>query len=82
MTMRWQGFRLLMDEIFGEENFVATFIWKRRSSSALSENNVSIDHEYVQVFHKGVLKGFNGVQKDFKGYSNPDRQSKRTLGFG
>ncbi len=29
--------RAAMNEIFGEENFVATFVWKRRASSALPD---------------------------------------------
>lgn len=35
--------RLLMNEVFGEENFISKLIWKRRASSALSNNNVSVD---------------------------------------
>lgn len=68
--------KLLCDEIFGEENFVAKFIWKRRSSSALSDNNVSTDHEYVLVYNKGNLKDFLGIPKDFKSYSNPDNDAR------
>lgn len=64
--------RKLLDEIFGEENFVCQFIWKRRSSSALSDNNVSTDHEYVIAYQNGSLELFLGIEKDFKSYSNPD----------
>ncbi len=39
--------RKLCDEIFGEENFVAIFIWKRRASSALADKNLSADHDFV-----------------------------------
>lgn len=64
--------RKVCDEIFGEENFLCEFIWRRRASSALSDNNVSTDHEYVISYHKGTLDLFLGVEKDFKSYSNPD----------
>jgi DNA modification methylase len=64
--------KLLCDDIFGEENFVAELLWKRRASSALSDNNVSTDHEYVICYQRGELKDFNGIGKDFKNYSNPD----------
>ena len=37
--------RLLMDEIFGAENFLATFTWRRRTSSAMADKLVSVDHE-------------------------------------
>ncbi len=68
--------RLLMNEIFGEENFIAEFIWKSR----LSEDNrnltgASIDHEYVLTFRKqsGVL---SGVMKDLNKFSNPDNDPR------
>src|ERR1039458_5975228 len=65
--------RAVMNEIFGEENFVATFVWKRRASSALAEKLVSVDHEYVIAYHKGSLGCFAGIGKDYENYSNPDK---------
>jgi len=62
----------LCDEIFGEENFIAQLLWKRRASSAMADNNVSTDHEYVLCYQKGRLEGFAGFKKDFKNYSNSD----------
>ncbi len=64
--------RKICDDVFGEENFVGSFIWKRRASSAMSDNNVSADQDYVICFKKGQLEGFLGIEKDFKNYSNPD----------
>ena len=68
--------RMMMNEVFGEENFVAEFIWKSR----LSEDNrnltgASIDHEYILSFRKqsGVLKG---VEKDLTKFSNPDNDPR------
>jgi len=68
--------RTICDNVFGEDNFVSQFIWKRRVSSAMADNNVSIDHEYVLCFQKGDLKGFRGFKKDFKRYSNPDNDPR------
>ncbi|MBF0230843.1 MAG: site-specific DNA-methyltransferase [Desulfamplus sp.] len=39
--------RKVCDEVFGEENFVAGFIWKKRTGSNDSQNGVSNDHEYI-----------------------------------
>lgn len=64
--------KLLCDEIFGAENFVGQLIWRRRVSSAMANNNVSSDHEYVICFKKNKINGFVGMQKDFKKYANPD----------
>ena len=68
--------RKVMDEIFGEENFVGKFIWKRRASSALADFNVSVDHEYVLCYHKGNFKGFLGIPKSYKQYKNPDNDPR------
>lgn len=68
--------RLLMNEVFGEENFISKLIWKRRASSALSDNNVSVDHEYVICYKKGLFLEFKGNEKDFNNYKNPDNDPR------
>lgn len=68
--------RKLCDEIFGSENFVAELLWKRRVSSAMADNNVSSDHEYVICYQNGALNGFKGIAKDFKNYSSPDNDPR------
>jgi len=40
-----------MDEIFGEENFVATFVWTGRSG-AEDDADIRVNHEYVLMFCK------------------------------
>ncbi len=67
--------RLLMDEVFGEENFVGVFVWRRRSSSALAERQVSSDHEYVVAFQKTSFSSL-GIKKDFANYRNSDDDSR------
>ncbi|MDH5508837.1 MAG: site-specific DNA-methyltransferase [Nitrospinota bacterium] len=68
--------RIICNDIFGEENFIGSLIWKRRVSSAMADNNVSSDHDYVVCYQKGNLKGFAGFEKDFKRYSNPDNDKR------
>ena len=68
--------RMIMNEVFGEEKFVATLVWKRRASSALADNNVSTDHEYVVCFQKGCFSGYIGKAKNFKSYKNPDNDPR------
>lgn len=41
--------RLLMDQIFGEQNFVANLVWKSKSGGA-NDSGVAVDHEYVVVY--------------------------------
>ncbi|MBK8383755.1 MAG: site-specific DNA-methyltransferase [Ignavibacteria bacterium] len=33
--------RMVMNEIFGEENFVGQFVWRKRASSAIEKTNVN-----------------------------------------
>lgn len=68
--------RCIMDEIFGENNFLATFVWKRRASSALADKNVSVDHEYILAFQKEGFSSFIGNEKTYSSYSNPDNDPR------
>lgn len=44
--------RLLMNEIFGEENFVAELVWQKRKGGGNDSAYVAIDHEYILVYVK------------------------------
>jgi adenine-specific DNA-methyltransferase len=68
--------KLLMDEVFGEENFLGCMVWRRRTSSALADKNISQDHEYVIVYQKGNFNEFIGEQKNYAAYKNPDNDPR------
>ncbi len=42
----------LLDEVFGNENQVCTFIWKSKSGGANDSRAVAIDHEYLVCYAK------------------------------
>jgi adenine-specific DNA-methyltransferase len=44
--------RVLMDELFGRENFVATVIWEKSDSPRNSARQFSNDHDYILVYSK------------------------------
>ena len=67
--------RMLMDDVFGEANFVSQFIWKKRTGSNDAQNKVSVDHEYVTCYFNGDTE-FRGIDKTFANYSNPDNDPK------
>jgi adenine-specific DNA-methyltransferase len=48
--------RMLMDEIFGEENFVAELIWKCRAGGGSDSKYFSSDHEYILCYTNNVNK--------------------------
>lgn len=70
--------RLLMNEIFGEENFVAQFIWhSRQNKDNRNITGVSIDHEYILCFSKqSGNRIFEGTKRKIDQYSNPDNDPR------
>ena len=44
--------RMVMDEIFGEEGFIATCIWQKNFSPKNTAKHFSEDHDYVLVYAK------------------------------
>lgn len=68
--------RALCDEVFGAQSFLATFVWKRRASSQLDKSKCSTDHEYVLSYKGRSFHALRGVDKDYKGYSNPDNDPR------
>src|SRR5690606_9825671 len=65
----------ICNEIFGEENFVGCFVWKRRSSSALADRMVSTDHEYLLAYQRSDFVS-RGIPKEFDQYTNPDNDHR------
>lgn len=68
--------RKMCDEVFGASGFLATFVWKRRTSSALDQSKCSTDHEYVLAYKMEDFIALRGTDKDYKGYSNPDNDPR------
>ena len=65
--------RAISDEIFGEDRFVAEFVWKSRvSEDTRAITGISTDHEYVLCYSKDPELRFYGVEKDSTKFSNPD----------
>lgn len=65
--------KLLCDEVFGEENFVAGFIRKTKSVTNVEKTGVNIQHEYLICYAKNKeLIYLKGDEKDFSQYQNPD----------
>lgn len=48
--------KVLMDEIFGEQNFVANFIWKKGGTGKQDSAYAIREHEYVLVYSREVDK--------------------------
>ena len=56
-------------EVFGRQNYLCSFVWKRRSASGMSARPLSLDHEYILAFSKDEkatsLHGLAKSQEDY-----------------
>lgn len=75
-----ENLRRMCDEIFGEENFIATLIWQKVFSPKNSAKYISEDHDYVLVYCRDadiwrptLLP--RSEEADSR-YSNPDKDSR------
>lgn len=70
--------RRLMDDVFGEENFVAEFIWKsRQNKDNRTTTGVSNDHEYIICYSKNSEdRALKGSERKEERYSNPDNDPR------
>jgi|WetSurMetagenome_2_1015567.scaffolds.fasta_scaffold02273_2 adenine-specific DNA-methyltransferase len=58
--------RLLMDEIFGEVNFVSQFIWKKKQGGANDSSYVVAEHEYILCYAKNYSLTKFGIDVTYK----------------
>ena len=67
------GLRYAANDVFGEENFLACFIWKsRQNKDNRSTTGASVDHEYVVCYGNSI----RGSARNQSQYSNPDGDSR------
>ena len=65
--------RLIMDEIFGKNRFIAQLIWKsRQNKDNRNVTNVSVDHEYVLCYGSKL----RGCMRKTDQYKNPDNDPR------
>lgn len=72
--------RLLMDEIFGAKNFVATVLWQKVYSPKNSARHLSEDHDYIVIYAaKADLWKPNllpRTEEQNAAYKNPDKDPR------
>ncbi|MDD3976416.1 MAG: site-specific DNA-methyltransferase [Candidatus ainarchaeum sp.] len=70
--------RILMDEIFGEENFVEIFIWdKKNSAKGVPTKNMVVNiHEYILCYSKSTNSKLFGEERTKDTFSNPDNDER------
>ncbi len=80
--------RMLMDEIFGEDNFIASISWQRKRGRDNSAKFFSKSHEYIICYSKFFnqaelekLKILESTKKAYKNTDNDHRGKYRLLGL-
>ena len=72
--------RCLMDEVFGEENFVATAIWQKVYAPKSSARHFSEDHDFVVIYardgEKWVPNLLARTEAQDSVYRNPDEDPR------
>lgn len=70
--------RKICDEIFGEEQFAAQIIWKKRNTPP-NDKVIGAQHDYILLYVKTDLSGINlrpRTQDQIDRYKNPDNHPK------
>jgi adenine-specific DNA-methyltransferase len=69
------NFKLLMDEVMGEGNFVACFVWQSKKGGGSDAGTVVEDHEYVLAYAKD--ENASGLSKITVGAEELDRTDEK-----
>jgi adenine-specific DNA-methyltransferase len=72
--------KVIMDEIFGRTNFVATVIWQKNFSPKSTARHLSASHDYILVYVKNIDLWERNLlprgEDSNKGYRNPDHDPR------
>ena len=72
--------RYMMDEIFGEQNFVTSIIWEKNYAPKASAKYLSENHDYIVVYAKDKTRWQRNLiprsEKQDKAYKNPDNDPR------
>jgi adenine-specific DNA-methyltransferase len=72
--------KVLTDEVFGRQNFVANVVWQKKYSKQNDSKWLSTSHDHILVFAKNkLIWRSNELKKDsdqLKGYSNADKDPR------
>jgi site-specific DNA-methyltransferase (adenine-specific)/adenine-specific DNA-methyltransferase len=72
--------RYVMDEIFGEQNFVTTIVWEKNYAPKASAKYLSENHDYIVLYAKNKSLWQRNLiprsEKQDKAYKNPDNDPR------
>jgi len=72
-----KNLRALMDEVFGEENFLGNIVWKRTVSRAVSGKGIAVSHDHILCYQRGDATQIMRLPvQDESSYKNPDNDPR------
>ena len=70
----------VMDEVFGEKNFVATIVWQKRYVANVTARHISDMHDFIHVYSKNAsearVKKWPLTEDQLEAYRNPDNDPR------
>lgn len=68
--------RIVLNEIFGEESFIGSFVWQSRTSIS-NDQDISLNHNHIFIYGRDIARTkFKGTPLDESEYSNPDNDPR------
>ncbi|MGY6648039.1 site-specific DNA-methyltransferase [Wenyingzhuangia sp. IMCC45574] len=78
--IEFNNLKSLCNEIFGEENHIADFVWKNKKGGGNDSKYVAVEHEYVIMYAKNEIELHNLFEpykpEYLKRYNEEDSESK------
>lgn len=74
--------KALCDDVFGEQNTLANFIWKSKSGGANDSGQVAVDHEYVLAYARNaqaLALGLDPLATATTSYNRVDENGRYSL---
>ena len=73
--------RALMNEVFGERNFVGTLIWRKKEGGGQTDDYFVTEHEYITVYRRSEAFIWNDeeIPQDGSSFSKVDKDGKYKL---
>ncbi|QNR07142.1 site-specific DNA-methyltransferase [Macrococcoides canis] len=56
----------LCDEVFNEQNYVATLVWKKKQGGGNDSNLIVTEHEYIILYAKNINKAKINLDKNYE----------------
>lgn len=73
-----KNLRTIMDDIFGEENFISQIVWKKKTGAGSGISHVFDEHEYILVYgrNRQLTPQWRISSEDDGNFKNPDNDER------